>query len=158
VFGCELLDAKQPLSKPSIEFQVAIGGLVMRVFLLGVFVLSLFHSVAHAQETSFRCHREGQIRSESDLLVVLDVKTQTVSEFSNWDEIETLFWSDEIVFWLAKGWYSNDTPQFALVAFFAPTAQLSINVANNANFGDGVVAMASRRERAPLNCYRVGIN
>jgi len=130
----------------------------MRVFLLGIFIFSLFQSVAQAQETSFRCHREGQIRSERDLLVVLDVETQTVSKFSNWDEIETLFWSDEIVFWLAKGRYSDDTPQFALVAFFAPTAQLSINAANNADFGDGAVAMALRRGRAPLNCYRIGIN
>lgn len=123
---------------------------------LGV-ALSVEPSSVVADVTEVRCHMAGQQRSELDLEIVFDTKSRQVTKFASWDELQTLFWGDEVIYWLARGSYSETSPQFALTGYHIETAQLMSYVLSSGDFDTNIIAKMGRSDRPPWNCYRVGL-
>ena len=122
-----------------------------------ILLLSLSVSMTAAAEIiTIRCHEASSQRGEFDLKIVLNTETKQVTEFAYWKEIETLFWADEVIYWLSKGDYSEQTPVFALAAYHPPTAQLIIDTLYPTDFSD-FIAQIAERTNPPMSCYRSGL-
>ena len=130
---------------------------MMKSGLMFTLISTICASAAAADSITLRCHPATQQRSTTDLEVKLDKSTEKVTTFSFWDEINTIFWSDEIIYWLAKGNYSETSPQLALAGFNTSTSQLIVKTISAGSFKDDVIAKMIRRDEPPLNCYRVGL-
>lgn len=120
-------------------------------------ILSLTAGSLAAETSKIRCHHADQQRSDTDLEIVVNTEKRQVSQFSFWDEVETLFWGEDVIYWMAKGRYSEASPQFALAGFHIETSQLIVKVINASAFDDSTVAKMLRSDSPPLNCYRIGL-
>lgn len=128
----------------------------LRLIFLGG-VAAFGPSLVSADVTNVRCHLPEKQRSETDLEIVFDTDTKQVVKFAFWDDLQTLFWSDDVIYWLAKGDYSETNPQFSLSGYHIQTSQLLSYVLAPSDFGTDIIAKMSRSERPPWNCYRVGL-
>ena len=125
---------------------------------LFILLLSLSASMPAAAEIiTIRCHEPNSQRGELDLNIVLNTETKQVTEFASWKESETLFWSDEVIYWLSKGDYSEQIPAFALAAYHPPTAQLIIETLYPTDFSDDSLSQLAVPPNPPMNCYRSGL-
>ena len=130
--------------------------LLMKIYIAAILFIGTFSSTAFAENISFRCHENNQQRSETDLYLEFNTSSEQVTSFSFWNEISTVFWGDEVIYWTAKGNYSETSPSVAIAGFHTSTAQLIVRTITTGTFKNDVIASFQRRDTPPLNCYRSG--
>ena len=119
-------------------------------------VLIISAGVASAEQVDLRCHMPFQARSDNDIAIQLDTTTQTVTNYGLWDSVETLYWSEEVIYWYAKGSW-DDHSNFSLGAYHPQTSQLITYAINHTQFDQTNqmnILLQSLPAGPPYTCYR----
>jgi len=115
-------------------------------------------SAASAEQINLRCHRPSEAPSDNDISIELDTTTQNVISYGRWDEVQTLYWSEEVIYWYARGSWGNHS-NFSLSAYHPQSSQLIGHAINHEQFdqSDQInILMQSLPVGPPYTCFRAG--